>query len=221
MTINETYQEIAGITQEIIEKGLSVDEKWPNRSGPRISWQDQRDLSIALKNVPYADKYEVLQKDRNFNFKMVDGALVQMLYEFNANGRELQSHRLAFFPSPTLERYDSNPNAYEEQYYGDSEFHDLIEKNIVAFPIRLDFNVKPDLFTEIEHPYSHATFGEYEFCRIPVSSPLTPSIFMHFILRNFYNYAFRLKGSFCNITDFRYPTTITKLERQLLHFNIE
>lgn len=222
MTINETYQEIASITQEIIDKGLSIEEKWPDRNGSKISWQDQKDLSIALKNIPYPDKYDILKKDRNFNFKMIDGALIQMMYEFNNTGRELCSHRLAFFPSPNTERYDNAPNAYEEQYFGDSEFHDMIERNIVAFPIRFDYNNRDDMFVDVEHPYSHATFGEYEYCRIPVKSPLTPSTFAHFILRNFYNNAYRKKGVFCNISAHRFPhTCITNNEKAVLHFNIE
>lgn len=76
--------------------------------------------------------------------------------------------------------------------------------------------LKADMFIEIEHPYSHATFGEYEFCRIPVNSPLTPSIFMNFILRNFYNYAFRKKGVFCEISEFRYNNCITENEKGIL-----
>src|SRR5690349_8325365 len=113
MTINETFQEIVSITQNIIENGLSIEEKWPHRAGSRISWLEQRDLSIALKNVSYSDKYDVLKNDRNFNFKMVDGALIQMMYEYNVTGKKLISHRLAFFPSPNLERYDNAPEAYE------------------------------------------------------------------------------------------------------------
>lgn len=219
MTINETYQEIASITQKIIENGLSIDEKWPNRAGSKINWQDQRDLSIALRNIPYSEKYNELKNDRNFNFKMVDGALIQMMYEYNPTGRTLISHRLAFLPSPNLERYDNAPEAYEEQYFGDSEFHDMIEKHVVAFPIRFDFNIDEALFTEIEHPYSHVTFGEYEYCRVPVNSPITPSIFINFILRNFYNYAFRTKGIFCEISEFRFANTITDNESKVLHFN--
>lgn len=221
MTINETFQEIVTLTQEIITKGLSVDEKWPDRNGSRISWQDQKDLSIALKNVPYSDKYNIFQRDRNYNLKMLDGAMIQMLYEFNVSGRELRSHRLAYLPSPMLERYESDPVAHEEVFFGDSEFHDLIEKNIVAFPIRVDYSSNNEIYKEIDHPYTHATFGEYESCRIPVKAPLTPSIFVNFVLRNFYNYAFRSKGAFCHITHFRYPATIGVTERKLLHLSID
>lgn len=221
MTINETYLEIVSITQQIIGSGLSVQEKWPNRTGSKITWQNQSDISIALKNIPYRDKYDVLNIDRNYNFKMLDGALIQLMYEFNSSGREIKSHRLAFFPSPSLERYDDAPEAYEEFYFGESEFHDVIERNIISFPIRFDFNVDTAHFKEIEHPYSHATFGEYEFCRIPVCSPLTPSVFINFILRNFYNYAFRKKGVICEVTTFRFGKTIQAKEKNILHLSIE
>ena len=221
MTINDVYQEIVSITQKIMENGLSIEEKWPDRTGSKVSWQDQKDLSIALKNISYVEKYKVLTSDRNFNFKMLDGALVQMSYEFNSSGRQILSHRLAFFPSPFTERYDENPDDYESLYFGESEYHDLVENNIVAFPIRFDFNVDETLFKEIEHPYSHATFGEYEFCRIPVYSPLTPSIFMNFIIRNFYNYAFRTKGEFCPISEFSFKPCITEVEKNILHINID
>lgn len=220
MTINETFQEIALITQKIIENGLSIEEKWPNRLGSKISWLNQMDLSIALKNIPYSEKYEVLKADRNFNFKMVDGALIQMMYEYNVTGRILISHRLAFFPSPTLERYDNASEDYEELYFGASEFHDMIEKDTIAFPIRFDYDIDPEKFSDIDHPYSHATFGGFEHCRIPVNCALTPSIFINFILRNFYNYAFKTRGVFCEVSEARFGQSITNNESNILHFNI-
>jgi hypothetical protein len=220
MTINETYQEIALITQKVIENGLSIQEKWPKRQGNKIAWQDQTDISIALKNIPYVDKYQALNIDRNYNFKMVDGALIQFMYEFDHSEKNLVSHRLAFFPSPHLERYDSIPEEYENVIFADSEFHDMFEKNIIAFPIRFDYNVNPKFFKEIEHPYSHVSFGEYEFCRIPVNAPLSPSIFINFILRNFYNYAIRMKGEIIPQSDIRFKNCITGNEKKIIHFNI-
>jgi len=221
MTINDTYQEIASITQKIIASGLSIQEKWPTRNGSKISWSDQTDLSIALKNVSYPDKYQEFETARNYNFKMLDGALIQFMYEFNSTGKNLLSHRLAFFPSPSLDRYDDKPEAHENSYFGESEFHDMIEKNIVAFPVRFDYNVSDKIFKEIDHPYSHATFGEYEFCRVPVNAPLTPSVFINFILRNFYNYAYRVKGVVFEISERKFKHSITEKEKKILHFNIE
>ena len=222
MTINETFKELKSNLSKILETGLSIDNKIPiiNKTRTKITWENQMDLSNALKNMPYEEKYRTLEKDRNFNFKMLDGALIQMMYEFDKNGRKLISHRLAYFPSTTLERYDDAYEEYENPYFVNSEFYDVREKNIITFPIRFDYNNNETKFREIEHPYSHATLGEYEYCRIPVSSPLTPSIFINFILRNFYNYAFREKGIFCNVSNKRFGNTIVGKENGILHFNI-
>lgn len=220
MTLANTYKEIMSITLRVIENGLSVQEKYPNRSGNKIAWQDQSDISKVLRNVPYSDKYKILNDDRNFNFKMLDGALLQFMYEFNNTGRALVSHRLAFFPAPYFERYDDSPEDYETNYFADSEYHDQIEEHIVASPVRFDYNVDPKIFKDIAHPFSHMHFGEYEFCRIPVSAPITPTIFFNYILRNFYNYAIRTKGNIIPITARRFPNSITNNEKNILHFNI-
>lgn len=221
MEINTIHKEIVKVTQLTINNGLSVIEKYPITIGNKITWSGQNDISKSLKNIPYLDKYKTLEKDKNFNLKMVDGGLIQMMYEFTNNGKELSAHRLAYFPRPLMYTYDENPIEYEESYFGNSEFHDLIEKNTTSFPIRFDYNASDKIFIEIDHPYSHVTFGEFKNCRIPVNSPLSPSIFMNFIIRNFYNYAFKKKGVFCEISKIRYTDTITPKESNTLHFNIK
>jgi len=220
MTLNDTLLEIKSVTLKLIENGLSIQEKHPQRVANKIVWESQSDVSIALKNIPYSEKYSILSEARNFNIKMLDGALLQFMYEFNSSGRKLLSHRLAFFPSPFVERYDDVPDEYENIRFGNSEFHDMIEKNIVSFPIRFDYNVDDKFFKEVEHPYSHVTFGEYEFCRIPVNAPLTPTIFINFIINNFYNYAYKTKGWFIPISGLRFDNTITANECLILHLNI-
>ena len=221
MTINDTFQEIVELTNNLIAIGLSIDEKYPNRTSSTISWQNQTDLSIALKNVPYGDKFNTLEKTRNYNFKMLDGAIIQILYQFNVSGRKLLAHRLAFFPSPLLNPYDENPDSYEQEYFGQSEFHDMLEENIVGTPIRFDYNSDDKRFKEIEHPYSHVTFGEYKYCRIPMNAPISPSSFLNFIILNFYNYAIRSKGKFLKISNYRFPNTIVGDEKKIIHFNLE
>ena len=115
--------------------------------------------------------------------KMADGALIQMTYAFKRE--HLEQHRLAFFPSPSLEMFQNSP----ELYLDDEIYADIIAKNIVPFPLRFDFDARDELHAELEHPKSHLTLGQYKNCRIPVSAPLSPYRFMDFILRNFYNTA--------------------------------
>jgi hypothetical protein len=212
--------EIRSITSNLIGAGLTIEEKWPINDRQNITWAGQSDISIALKNIPYVDKYAELNKAGNYNFKMLDGALVQLMYRYDNRGRKLLSHRLAFYPSPVLERYDENPEDYEAKFFSGSEYHDLVELNTVSCPIRFDFSSDDKYFVDVNHPYCHAHFGEYENCRIPLGNPLSPSLYVNFILRNFYNYSIKRKGDIIKRNPFLYDSTITANEKKVLHFNV-
>jgi len=62
--------------------------------------------------VTYADSYKEQLAARAFNFRMLDGALVQMAYRFNNSA--ISQGRLAFLPSPDLEAFQNDPEVYEE-----------------------------------------------------------------------------------------------------------
>jgi len=219
--IEKVYAEIVMITDVVINVGLSVRENPPVRNKKTISWKDESNMSIALKNIDYLSKYNILRKADNYNFILLDGGLVQFQYSFDEDG-VISGHRLAFFPSPNLEKYEDASEEYRTTYFGESEFHDLNESNIVSFPIRFDFSSNEKHFVPIYHPYCHLSLGEYKFCRIPVSNPLTPCEFMNFILKNFYSKAVK---DFCGdlnfCSDFNFSNTISQEERTTLHLNIE
>lgn len=144
-----------------------------------------------------------------YNFKLIDGAIVQMMYTFNCNN--LKSHRLAFFPYPRLEEYQNNPEIDDR----DEIFADIIRKDIYPFPIRFDYNSN-----NTDHPSSHLTLGQYLNCRIPVSAPLTPYLFMDFILRNFYNTIYKKLTQKINFKGKSFKETITTNEKKLIHLKI-
>ncbi len=137
------------------------------------------------------------------------GALVQMMYTFKGN--TLIYHRLAFFPSPYFEDFQNEPESYEL----DEIYTDIIAKNIIPFPLRFDFH--PDMHQEIEHPKSHLTLGQFKNCRIPVAFPLSPYVFISFILRNFYNTAFRKFTDKLSLPLILLQGTITSNEKKILH----
>ncbi len=217
MRINDIFSEINTITLKLVELGLSIQQNFPYREGSSISFREGGNISNLLKNVSYEEKYALINKENNYNVKLLDGALLQLMYQFTANGRELVSHRLAYYPAPHLPNYEAEPEDYESKYFGESEFHDLVELNVVKTPLRFDFNSDGKTFKEIHHPYSHLHLGEYESCRIPVYSAVCPSSFINFILRNFYNSALR---SYCEDYSFavtRADKTITDNESVLMH----
>ncbi|BAQ65433.1 DUF2290 domain-containing protein [Geminocystis sp. NIES-3709] len=218
ITCNNIFKEVQNITSKLIEVGLCDDQNYPSQQKASnnqiiIGYSNMLDLSIALKNISYQYIYEELNKHRNFNFKLLDGALIQILYTFQNN--QLISHRLAFFPSPFLESFHNEPEIYED----DEIYADIIAKDILPTPIRFDYD--PKNFSEIYHPKCHLTLGQFKNCRIPVSSPLTPNVFMKFILQNFYNTAFIKYQQTLNFETNLFPSTITKTEEQLIHISIK
>lgn len=169
------------------------------------------DVSVALKNETYPVIYRALDEAQAYNFQMLDGGLVQMMYRFKK--KEIVAHRLAFFPSPFLEEFQNNPDIYIE----DEVFAEVIMKNIVPLPIRFDFDCRKDVVVDIDHPQSHLTLGQYQNCRIPVCSPLMPNQFVEFILRNFYNTAFVKYSECVPSCSWSFGKTITQKEQRIPH----
>ncbi len=213
----DILNDIQNMTTQLIRVGLSVQQNFPickylSNQVYEVNYANMQDLSIALKNIKYEEIYDELESNNNFNIKMIDGALLQLLYTYQI--KTLISHRLAFFPSPYLESFQNEPEIYED----DEIYADILEKNIMVVPIRFDY--APNDFQEIDHPKSHLTLGQFKNCRIPVSSPITPSLFISFILRNFYNTAFLKFSDQLTFQDSLFNETITNLEKKLLHLAI-
>jgi hypothetical protein len=163
--------------------------------------------------VSYETVYRELDANEAYDAKLVDGGLLLLQYRFSANGNLLQ-HRLGYFPSPVLPTVDEAPELYE----CDELYADIIDRRLVRFPIRFDY--APEQHTDVVHPASHLTLGQYENCRIPVSGPMGPNTFGLFIIRNFYGRAYtRHKNKFDRRTErIERLESITRAELRLSHF---
>ena len=215
MTPQTTLDQINRLVRHLVEKGLADDQRSAFRRGigvVEVTFDSAGQVSSALGNASYADVYEVFARDRVFNAKLLDGALIQMMYKFADN--ELQQHRLAFFPAPHLERFARRFDAHlRDQLYAD-----IVGRNVLPLPFRFDFDARDERHREVTHPKSHLTLGEYAECRIPVSAPLTPHRFIDFILRSFY----QIRSGEGEITtlprfDGRFGNSITLAERDVVH----
>lgn len=105
-TPSQIVKQINELTKYLVEESLTDAQYFafqrPISGGlSEVTFQNAEYLSIALKNLPYKEIYERLVQGEAYNVKMLDGALIQMMYAF-ADGT-LQRHRLAFFPAPHLE----------------------------------------------------------------------------------------------------------------------
>jgi len=213
-TPEKVLNEIQSLTADLISVGLCVDQNFPSmkrEAGGDVSigFSGLEDLSLVLKNIPYADMYSALKEKRSYNLRMIDGALIQMLYLFR-NG-QLVKHRLAMFPSPDLLEYQNNSEIYEE----DELYGDIIMKNVVTTPVRFDFD--RSAFIDYEHPMSHFTIGQYKNCRIPVTGPLSPFFFLNFVLRSFYNTPFMKFCQHIRECKYEFERTITVREQRHIH----
>jgi hypothetical protein len=212
-------KQISEITADLVGLSLCDNQNFPtlirvSATQTEISFSGVSNLSFVLRNIPYDTIYEELKRTKSYNFKMIDGALVQIMYKFC--DEKISAHRLAFFPSPNLLEFQNNPEIYQL----DELYADVIMKNVVTLPIRFDFDISDRIFVELHHPKSHLTLGQYSNCRIPVSGPITPAAFMDFILRNFYNTAHRRFCGEMTKFDDSFETTIAKLENEVMHFRV-
>lgn len=213
-----TIREINEITADLIEIGLSVDQNFPamrDRVGGirELGFGASEALSQTLRNVPYETAYGALKEGRAYNVRLIDGGLLQLLYRFQYG--ELTHHRLAFFPSPNLLEFQNNPDVYEL----DEMYSDMLERNIVTTPLRFDFD--REAFVEMDHPMSHLTIGQYRNCRIPVTGPLNPFMFVNFILRAFYNTTYRRYSGEIREHIYDYAATITPAEGRFVHLHVQ
>lgn len=214
LTPRDVLLQIERLTIDIIESGLCDAQNFPSSTrgagGITEIGISAAEHSIFLKNIPYADMYVELVKRKQYNFKMIDGALITLLYRFQNN--ELVAHRLSFFPAPNLEVFQNEPELYLE----DELYLEFLDKRIVTVPLRFDFD-SGDAFIPVEHPKSHLTLGQYENCRIPVSSAVSPYQFLSFVMRNFYHTA--QSKSCCNLTQYadKFAASIVPDEQTLIH----
>lgn len=179
--------DIDGLISELIGQGICDDFNFSAiksyGSLSEVTYSGSEHISIALDDIEYLDIYTELAEKRSFNMKLVDGALLQMMYRVKNN--DLQQHRLAFYPSPSLLPFPDDPDAYMR----DDLFIEIVQRRIVPFPLRFDFDSREGVHVDVIHPKSHLTLGDVKGCRIPVSAPLSPRWFVEFILRNFYQTA--------------------------------
>lgn len=212
----QVMREINDAISDLIKSGLADDQNFPHERRVakdifRIQYSDSLSIQSSLRNQPYGDTYDGFRRRRAYNVLMLDGAMLQLFYEFR--GPTLMHHRLAFFPSPDLLEFQNNPELYLE----DQMYADVVHRGAVTVPIRFDYDNSVGVPSPIQHPTSHLTLGQYLNCRIPVSSGVTPHAFFGFIIRSFYNSASSLVELKMENAGLNFEQSIFDEERNLIH----
>ena len=212
---SHVQKQINGLITYLVKISLADNQRFAFQRATRdnlvqVTFAGSEHVSIALRNLPYDEIYHRLVRERAYNVKMLDGALIQMMYMFT--NETLQRHRLAFFPAPHLEEFQNNPDVYQE----DEMYADVVARNIVPFPVRFDYDVQ-EYHQELAHPKSHLTLGQYQNCRIPLTAPMMPFRFIDFLLRNFYHTAFVRQADGFPVQDGSFAESIRPDERSVVH----
>lgn len=212
-------EQINFLTVLLIEKSYSAKQNFSSinkhlNDKTVVSWAKTNKLSETFdKKLSYREVYDICRDRKYYNLVLVDGAIIQFYYEFQST--TLLNHRVAFLPSPYLEEFQNQPDLYVD----DLIYAEVINRSIVPSPLRFDYDKKS--FKEVEHPQSHLTIGQYQNCRIPVKSAITPFQFINFIFNNFYNNTLVNTEIFNKCNDIYFGDSITKIESSLVHLNFE
>lgn len=164
--------------------------------------------------VPYTELYERARSMDAFDLLFLDGAIVQMRYEFSSRSGELLRSSASFLPSPSLTAYQDDP----ELYLRDEVYGDVIDPRVVPVPMRADYD--PGAAVEVHHPSSHLTLGLYSHCRIAVSAAVTPWNFLELVIRSFYRTKAWVGTDELPARRVKMPRTITATEEGLSHFSV-
>lgn len=210
------YTQIKRILLRLAEMGLSDDQQIPIRRNRRggvaeITFGNAELVSRAMRKRPYREIYKEFVQHRVFSAKLLDGALVQMAYAFDES--HLAKHRLAFLSSPYLMPFRED----RMRYIDDERYAHILSRIIDPVSIRFDYDRSDSRHQEVWHPKSHLTIGNYEGCRVPVSSPLTPFAFMQFVFRSFYSTPDNDFASGLPNPRAAFPRSISQKEEAILH----
>lgn len=209
--------EINDLIGYLIEIGICDDQNYTSIKGIsnnkfEITFSGSNNLSAIFDSTDYVQIYQALKENKSYNMKLIDGALVQLMYLIE--NKEIIKHRLAFYPSPELLSFQHN----EDDYMQDKLYIDIVERRIIPFPLRFDFD--PNNHIDVIHPRSHLTLGDAKNCRIPLSAPITPYWFIEFILRNFYQTEKYDLTNELPKQKVYFPTSITNNEKKIIHIII-
>lgn len=204
----------------LVEQSLVDDQRWParrRRGNNEVLESDYWAVGHRLqRKVPYSELYDACRAEKAYDLRFLDGALVQVRYEFRADSHELLRSRAAFLPSPDLTPYQEDP----ELYLHDEVYGDVIDPRVVPVPLRFDFDSRPAVVKDLLHPQSHLTLGQYPHCRVALSNAITPYYLIELLLRSFYRTDSILNTFNLPRPLVQMPKTITETEQNYAHVSV-
>lgn len=147
-----------------------------------IRWVPDTPRDLMIECPARVGDYLSILQHGDYSFLMNDGGVIQIAFTYS--GREIESHRLMYYPCPfqfenrELNEFDGGLYDLLNEVY----MNDLEANMLLRSPIRFDFGTSA---TSDFHPASHLTVNDPS-CRVPARAPLHFYTFMKFVLENFY-----------------------------------
>ena len=141
----EIESQIRKATQMFTRHNISLANNFPKWVEHDLVWERFKNLSFSLKNEKYQILYRECLQAGDYNFVMIDGAILQMRYRFYKE--TVTEHILVYLPNPYIEKFQEDLPAYMEEYFsGHDFFSEITNEEIICCPMRFDFNMMYPLY---------------------------------------------------------------------------
>ena len=76
----KVFRELKKVTRELIRCGLAEEYNYPVIQQMDIVWEKYQNISLYLRNMDYSTIYDEIEKNHNYNVKLPDGGIIQLMY---------------------------------------------------------------------------------------------------------------------------------------------
>lgn len=168
-----------------------------------ITRPNRRNESNVLYDEIISLKYitKTLLDGKEFNILLNDKSIIQ--FEFECVDGRIKKERFIYVRP-------FNHIDFLSEEYDDFDWFEIDDG--IPIVIRVDYDEK-DI---PNHPKSHATLNNIEYCRIPLKGPISVTSFISFILSMFYGLSYNGE-----VFDYANYETITEEEKKQVHLNWE
>jgi hypothetical protein len=186
--------------RRLLEAGLledwnpSVVEKTFDRGVRRVTWATNgvrpELVDVSLSNVR---EYLLFLEGRHYQFKLVDGSLIQVSYDVRERSSEVVQSRLVWYPCPV----SFAPEEVFEFQLSELILSSPTELINLQAPLRIDY--APNQVAD-NHSTTHMHLGREEF-RLPVQRPMEPCRFLRLIIRSAFPHVWSTNNIFRDVED--------------------
>ena len=85
----KVFRELKKVTRELIRCGLAEEYNYPVIQQMDIVWEKYQNISLYLRNMDYSTIYDEIEKNHNYNVKLPDGGIIQLMYSYYIKAKQL------------------------------------------------------------------------------------------------------------------------------------